>query len=119
MGINQVGDVDGKTPGIHAEHNALLKLKPLKFKKNLESINILVVRFSKKNSLQESKPCFNCIQNMSVLPQQKGYKINNIYYSDNDGNIVKTTLNKLKNDEEIHYSRFYRKKLIDVKPIEN
>ena len=55
---------------------------------------------------------------MSVLPQQKGYKLINIYYSDNDGNIVKTTLNKLKNDEEIHYSRFYRKKLIDKMLIE-
>jgi cytidine deaminase len=113
MGINQVGDVDGKTPGIHAEHNALLKLKPLKLRKKLESINILVVRLSKNNRLQESKPCFNCIQNMSILPQQKGYKLNNIYYSDNDGNIVKTSLNKLKNDEEIHISRFYRKQLIE------
>jgi cytidine deaminase len=112
MGINQVGDIDGKTPGIHAEHSALLKLKPLKCKKKLVSINMLVVRLSKQNRLQESKPCFNCIQNMSVIPQQKGYKINNIYYSDNDGAIVKTTLNKLKNDEQIHYSRFYRKQLM-------
>ena len=50
---------------------------------------------------------------MSILPQQKGYKLNNIYYSDNDGNIIKTSLNKLKNDEEIHISRFYRKQLIE------
>jgi hypothetical protein len=48
---------------------------------------------------------------MSVIPQQKGYKINNIYYSDNDGAIVKTTLNKLKDDDQIHYSRYYRKQL--------
>ena len=49
---------------------------------------------------------------MSIIPQQKGYKIKNIYYSDNDGAIVKTTLNKLQNDDQIHYSRFYRKQLM-------
>ena len=50
---------------------------------------------------------------MSFIPQQKGYKIDNIYYSDCNGGIIKTTLNKLQNDEEKHYSRFYRKKLIE------
>ena len=73
---------------------------------------MLVVRLSKQNRLQESKPCFNCIKNMSIIPQQKGYKIKHIYYSDNDGAIVKTTLNKLQNDDQIHYSRFYRKQLM-------
>ena len=58
MGINQLGDVDGKTPGIHAEHNALLKLKPLKLKKKLESINILVVRFSKKKYITRKQTLF-------------------------------------------------------------
>ena len=113
MGINQVGDIDGKIPGIHAEHSALLKLKPLKYKKKLESVNMLVVRFSKQNRLLESKPCINCIQNMSFIPQQKGYKIKHIYYSDATGGIIKTNLNNLQNDEEKHYSRFYRKKLIE------
>ena len=44
---------------------------------------------------------------METIPDKKGYKIQNIYYSDNDGNIIKTTLNSLKNEEH-HYSRFYR-----------
>ena len=102
-----MGDSDGILPGIHAEHNALTKLKPLKIKKNLEPISILVIRVSKTNKIQSSKPCNNCIKKMESIPDKKGYKIQNIYYSDNDGNIVKTTLNKLKNEEQ-HYSKFYR-----------
>ena len=51
-----MGDSDGLEPGIHAEHNALLKLKPIKIKRKLESINLLVVRFSKTSKIQSSKP---------------------------------------------------------------
>ena len=102
-----MGDSEGITPGIHAEHNALLKLKPSQNKKRLESVNLLVVRFSKTNKLQSSKPCSNCIQILYTMPERKGYKIQNIYYSNSDGNIVKTNLSDLKNDEP-HYSRYYR-----------
>lgn len=108
FGTNMMGDSDGIEPGIHAEHNALIKLKPLKFKKKLESINLLVIRLSKTNKIQSSKPCSNCIKIIDLIPKKKGYKIKNIYYSDNEGNIVKTTLNNLKNEEQ-HYSRYYRK----------
>jgi cytidine deaminase len=103
-----MGDSDGLEPGVHAEHNALLKLKPIKIKKKLETINLLVVRFSKTSKIQSSKPCNNCIKIMSEIPEKKGYKIQNIYYSDSDGNIVKTNLSNLMNEEQ-HYSRFYRK----------
>jgi len=102
-----MGDSEGIQPGIHAEHNALLKLKPTKNKKRLEPVNLLVVRFSKTNKLQSSKPCSNCIQILESMPERKGYKIQNIYYSNSDGNIVKTNLTSLQNDEQ-HYSRYYR-----------
>ena len=102
-----MGDSDGLEPGIHAEHNALLKLKPIKIKKKLETINLLVVRFSKTSKIQSSKPCNNCIKIMSEIPEKKGYKIQNIYYSDGFGNIVKTTLNTLEKEER-HYSKFYK-----------
>ncbi len=102
-----MGDSDGLEPGIHAEHNALLKLKPSINKKRLESVNLLVVRFSKTNKIQSSKPCSNCIQIMDTMPEKKGYKIQNIYYSNSDGDIVKTNLTTLKNEEQ-HYSRYYR-----------
>ncbi len=105
--MNQMGDADGRHPGIHAEHDALNKLQPLRYKRKLEPINILVIRLSMKNNLQSSKPCSNCIETMKKLPQKKGYKIQNIYYSDSEGNIIKTSLTTLDNEEK-HYSRFYR-----------
>ena len=108
LGINTFGDINGKNPGIHAEHNALLKLQPLRLKKRLMPIDLLVVRLSTSNKLQSSKPCSNCIQVMNRIPRQKGYKLQNIYYSNRDGNIIKTNLSKLENEEQ-HYSRFYKR----------
>ena len=40
-----MGDSEGVDPGVHAEHNALLKLKSSQNKKRLDPINLLVVRF--------------------------------------------------------------------------
>ena len=47
-GFNMMGDVSGNQPGIHAEHDAINRLRPLKRKKHLQNINILVVRTFKK-----------------------------------------------------------------------
>ncbi len=111
-GINQMGDTDGLNPGIHAEHDAIIKLCPLKKKKRLELINILVIRLSSKNKLQSSKPCGNCLEIMKTLPIKKGYKIQTVYYSDNEGNIIKQSLTNLDNEdnEDKHYSRYYRQR---------
>ncbi len=108
FGVNQMGDTDGNAPGIHAECDAISKLIPLKLKKKLENINIIVIRLSTKNKIQSSKPCSNCIETMINLPPKKGYKVQNIYYSDVFGDIVKTSLNTLEKEER-HYSKFYRK----------
>lgn len=106
-----MGDINGTEPGIHAEHDAINKLKPLTRKKHLQNINLLVIRLSKNNKLQNSKPCANCINKIKILPEKKGYKIKNIYYSDDDGKIVKSNLKTLENDE-LHYSRYYRRQFI-------
>ena len=45
---------------------------------------------------------------MKILPNLKGYKIQHIYYSDKFENIIKTNLISLENEEK-HYSNFYRK----------
>ena len=108
FGFNMVGDIYGNEPGIHAEHDAINKLKPLTRNKHLQNINILVIRLSKNNRLQSSKPCANCINKMKILPEKKGYRIKNIYYSDNNGEIIKSSIKNLEN-EELHYSRFFRK----------
>jgi len=102
-----MGDTSKNQPGIHAEHDAINKLKPIKRKKYLQNVKLLVIRISKKNKLQSSKPCANCIKTMKSLPEKKGYKIKNIYYSNENGVIVKSNLINLEN-EELHYSRFFR-----------
>ena len=113
FGFNKTGDIKGNEPGIHAEHDVINKLKPLYRKKRLESINLLVIRFSKNNKLQNSKPCANCIQTMKSLPEKKGYKIRNIYYSNDNGEIIKSNF-KILEKEELHYSRYYRQKILNT-----
>lgn len=105
-GVNKMGDSEGMQPGIHAECDAINKLVPLRKKKKLQSVSLLVIRLSGKNKMQSSKPCGNCIEVLKSLPEKKGYKIQNIYYSDNNENIVKTTLKCLDNEEK-HYSKYY------------
>lgn len=109
LGMNRMGDLEGLKPGIHAEHDAINKLPILKYKKRLETINLLVIRLSAKNKLQSSKPCGNCINTMKNLPIKRGYRIQYIYYSDKEGNIIKISLNNLDNEEK-HYSSFYRQR---------
>jgi hypothetical protein len=46
---------------------------------------------------------------MKKLPVKLGYRIQNIYYSNDDGSIIKTNLYNLDNEEK-HYSGFYRRK---------
>jgi len=106
-GVNKMGDSDGLHPGIHAEYDAIRKLLPLRRKKKLTNINILVIRLSGKNKLQSSKPCINCINTMKTLPPKLGYKIADIYYSNDNGKIIKSSIKNLES-EEPHYSRFYR-----------
>ena len=111
IGINKLGDSEKYTQGTHAEHDAILKLLPLKYKKRLENIDLLVIRLSLKNKIQSSKPCYHCIEMMKILPRKKGYNIQNIYYSDNSGSIIKTTLSQLDNEEK-HFTQYYRNKTI-------
>ena len=107
-GFNMMSDISGNQPGVHAEHDAINGLRPLRRKKHLQNVNMLVIRVSKNNKLQNSKPCANCIETMRVLPQKKGYRIRNIYYSNENGEIIKSSLQNLEK-EELHYSRFFRR----------
>lgn len=109
FGINKSGDSMKNTPGIHAETDAILKLLPLRNKKKLENINIVVIRISPKNKIQSSKPCYHCIKMLQILPKKRGYNIQDIYYSNTYGDIVKTTLTELDNEEK-HISQYYRNK---------
>ena len=54
-----------------------------------------------------SKPCIKCIIDLSTLPQKKGYILKNIFYSNSEGLIVKTTLKSLIDNRDFHISRYY------------
>ena len=108
-GVNQTGDTNGYHPGIHAEYDAIRKLLPLKRKKKLTNVNLLVIRISGKNKLQLSKPCVICIETMKTLPKKLGYNIKHIYYSTDNEKIVKSNLIQLSKEKK-HYSKFYRNK---------
>lgn len=110
-GTNLYGDLEGKSPGIHAEYAAIAKLPRIrKEKKRLERIDVCVIRLSKTKKIQCSKPCFICIQMLCVYPNSKGYQVSNVYYSNAEGGITRTTLTRLLREEEQHYSRYYAKK---------
>ena len=96
----------------HAERNAIDKLQRLKRSKHFVKIDILVIRTSATGVIGMSKPCSKCISDMSIYPQIKGYSISNIYYSDEDGKIICTTLATLINSNDRHVSRYYRSRLI-------
>lgn len=93
---------------IHAEISVFNKLKTIESKK-CKKINILILKVSNTGLISNSKPCLKCIEAMTMLPITKGYMIRNVFYSDNNGNIIKNTLYNLVNDENKHLSRYYKK----------
>lgn len=91
---------------IHAEVDAIDKIRDIgKFRK----IFILVVRITKSGEITISKPCKSCIEKMNSF-NCKNYKISRIYYSNKEGDIVKSSLDKLNIEPCKHISRMDRKK---------
>lgn len=109
--MNQYNETK-KTPNPHSEKSACYNLKPLqkknKNKKNLKKISAIIIKVSKRGYLGMSKPCLSCLVSLSIMPRQKGYVIDKIYYSDESGNIVSSNISKLLYDEQPHVSRFYK-----------
>ncbi len=94
---------------IHAEIDCIRKLKPIKEKgKHFIKIDICVIRFLHNKDLAMSRPCYNCLQEMNILAMKKGYKIVNVYYSDDNQKIVKIKYNHIKNDNHQHFSVWNR-----------
>jgi cytidine deaminase len=94
-------------PSIHAEGSAINHLLRRKTKKTI-CVDIIVLRVSPTMKLGNSRPCFKCVQDMNSVPTKKGYKIKNVYYSNQNGDIVCRKLTSLLNDEYQHVSKFYK-----------
>lgn len=95
-------------PSIHAEINAIDKMKTNYETKKLQPINLLIIRVNKLGELKMSKPCKHCINRMIDFPCKKGYKIKKIIYSLDDGSYESTTLNRLYHSNDYHVTKFFR-----------
>lgn len=95
---------------IHSEIDAIKKLKRFRHRgKRLKSLDMIVIRINNSGTkLGASKLCEKCIIGASTMPQKYGYKINNVYYSNSDGTLTKTTLSQLIHSNDYHISRYYR-----------
>ena len=80
-------NVDKKLGTIHAEVNAINKLRFWK-KKKKKKVVLFVFRTNKNgNLLTMAKPCSSCMKYIKYKLPHKGYKLYKIYYTDFLGNI--------------------------------
>ena len=107
IGINS--HITGKNVGtIHAEIKAINNLPPCpNNKKKKKKIDIFIIRTSNTGKIGMSKPCINCIIEMSSLHKKRGYQIKNVAYTDINGEIINSTLIKLLSGD-FHISRYYK-----------
>jgi hypothetical protein len=115
-GENQYNNASDSTcSSIHAEANAMRKLLPLRRQKNLKKIDLLVIRVSKNGQFGNSKPCIHCILNLSKNLPDKGYTLQDVYYTDERGDIIANKFQNLIHESNPHMSRFYTQKNFKVK----
>jgi cytidine deaminase len=94
------------TQTIHAEHNCINKLP--KNDGRIKNVSILIIRTNKLGELISSKPCMHCIYKMNEAVKM-GYRITNVYYSDKNGEIVKTSLSKLNQEDNKHVCGYFKR----------
>jgi cytidine deaminase len=82
-------------------------------KKKVITINIIVVRINGSGLLRNSKPCGNCLKHMSKL---RGYRLKNIYYSEDDGTISKKSFQEMVLSKH-HFSKRFRQDVKEIKEI--
>jgi hypothetical protein len=84
----------GCTYHFHAEMEAVTRLPKLpKGKKKV--IDIIVIRVDSNYNLKNSKPCAKCMEYLNNVNQRGHYKINKVYYSNENGLIVMEKFNKM------------------------
>lgn len=94
-------------PGIHAEYATIEKLPDRRNKKFI-SVDILVIRFNKQAEMKMSKPCYLCLRAMERKALRSGYRINKVYYSNDEGQIVMQKLKDLIMEEDQHQPFYHR-----------
>ena len=95
---------------MHAEIDALNNLHYLihsgKMKKiNIKKMDLIVIRVTKTGKLGESAPCYHCT---NELNKNSKIKINNLYYSKNDGTIKCIKFDEWYKNGTSHVSKGWR-----------
>jgi hypothetical protein len=107
-GLNNYSPNLGLCRTIHAEADAISKLKPRQKTKYLKPVNICVIKTSKTGKLGYSRPCFNCMLGMLNNAPMKGYRIEWVYFTTMEGNLERHKLSHLIQSGKYHVSSFYK-----------
>ncbi|MHB1910113.1 MAG: hypothetical protein ACYCQJ_14745 [Nitrososphaerales archaeon] len=76
---------------IHAEVDALSKLPA---SRRVQTVILTVIRVRQDGTLTNSCPCLHCLAAIAKMAQF-GYNINQIYFSDESGAVIRRTFNQL------------------------
>lgn len=79
------------------------------------TVDLLVIRITKSGMVRQSDPCFMCIRHMQNI---KSYRIRNVYFSNEIGEIERHTLEELAAvpDDEKHVSCRFKKYAVGEGP---
>lgn len=87
--------INHSTNSIHAEDAGMNKFNRINNHRRIinrsDTLDILVIRISRSGILGNSRPCRNCIRRLSKI----GYKIKHVYYTTNDGSIVREKFDQM------------------------
>ena len=87
-GINYY-EINKNHDTLHAEVDCIINL-PVNKKKKIKKVNIFVSRTNPKgNRLMMAKCCNSCLNYINTNLPKKGYKLNKIYYTNEEGQIEK------------------------------
>jgi len=78
-------------------------------KKHKAEYNLIVIRISKAGEkFGISQLCEKCVIGVNNISKKTGIKIKKIFYTDNDGGLIKTTPYKMMNLKEQHITAYYK-----------
>jgi len=92
---------------IHAEEDAINKLQKRPNNKKIKNVNIVVIRTTNNGNFGMSKPCVHCIIKMCTQALKLGYAIRKISYTNEEGKLLTTTLNKMITEGDFHVSKYF------------
>lgn len=98
---------------IHAEMDAVDKLnfaREIKKRKKREIlvVDLFVIRANKNGELKNSKPCQQCLNYINQRRKLIGFKINYIYYSNENSDIICSKFSDLLSEDDKFISRYFR-----------